>query len=245
MQRSGNKYITQGLFGTIDYTATVKNVAFINLEGTASKGADVGLNSPFAYLVYGKIENVHVQIGKNNYNNRGAIANYRSSAVIKNFVVYEEREEGYEFSYEQVIVGTTCQYAWGYGSLGGSIGEFKSASVENVFVISKNPLHLSTGGGGTSSLENQTGTFTYGENETKVWFEFAVWSQGNNPILNPTVQNTLGNKTAVIENVHRYDSFKDMADDKSERNLEKINALLDTGLWIKNASGELVWNSAI
>ena len=243
MQRSSNKYITQGLFGTIDYTATVKNVAFINLEGTASNGADVGLNSPLAYLVYGKIENVYVQIGKNNYNNRGAIANYRSSAVIKNFVVYEEREEDYEFSYEQVIVGATCQYAWGYGSLGGAIGEFKSASVENVFVISKNPLHLSTSGGGASCLENQTGTFTYGENETKVWFEFAVWSQGNNPILNPTVQNTLGNKTAVIENVRRYDSFGDMALDTSDRNVEKTQALLDTGLWIKNASGEIVWNS--
>ena len=243
------KNLSQGIFGAVTSEGVIKNVAFINLKGYVSVTAnDVGLQAPFAYSFGGTIENVYVHVSPENFQNRGAIANYSKSAKIKNFVVYYECSEGFTFNeekYFEVATGTTGRHAYGYGSLGGSVSNLASATVENVYVVSPMPVHIGTSGGGSKFLDTATNplTITYGENETKVFVNFEYWQTLATPILQPTVQNTLGQKTNVLSNVRRYDNFDDLLADNSDRNVQKTNALLSTGLWLINANGELVWAS--
>ena len=246
---TGNKNISQGIFGTIYEGAIVRNVAFTNLKGyTSQEVADVGLQAPLAYSLSGKIENVYVHVSPENFNNRGPIASYSSKAVISNFVVYYECEEDFVFNedkYFEVATGKTGKHAWGYGSLGSSVSNLAQATVENVYVISPMPVQISTGGGGDNYLNTETYALniTYGENETEVFVNYDYWATLATPILEPTVQNTLGQKTSVLAGVRRYDDFAKLASDDTAENLSYTQALIDTGLWSLNASGELVWNS--
>ncbi len=237
---------TQGIFGTI--AGTLTNVGFINLNGTASAGVDVGLTAPLARVLSGKLENVYVGLNPNNYNNRGPIGYYETNSSLKDVVIDFPQAEGYVFDdamYETVAM-STLTYAYGYGALGYSIGNLRKGNVENVYVISPMPVNYAFGSGGSAYYDSDSlnqDFFFYGENETDVWFNYTYFK--NNGITNPTVENTKGDKgaskTVVMQGIRRYDNISEMASDVSSKNLENVDRFLKLKGWNKSSSGQLLW----
>ncbi len=228
----------QGIFGTISENSVIKDIAFVNFIGRST--SDVGLTSPFAHNLYGKLENVYIEIAKATCNYRGAINQIRSGAELNNVVI--SFKVGDAFDYATVSQDVSWKSAWGYGSL--AQGVSSTAVYNNVYVVSSLPLYYNTAGGGATRYDMESLTsdyFLYGENETEFWFEHTV--NAGKTFDEVVVDFTSGtaSKAMRISGVRRYDTLSDIVSDASAENVEKLNQLLSTGYWTTE-DGSLIWN---
>ncbi len=245
MRRFNSSIYSQGLFGTMTEDSVIKNVAFTNLKAYSSRASDtdVGLIGVLAYSMSGTLENVYIEIASDTFNVSGLARNIYSSANLTNVVVtydYPNYVDN-ETTYFAIATGGTGKHAYGSGSLAKNVET--TAKMDNVYVISQVPIRMGTNSGGSKFNDTATNpiAITYGENETDVYVVYDYWL--NKGIANPTVANTLGDKTTVLNNVRRYNTLSDMAADKSERNAEKMQQLADSGYWVINTNNEIVWAS--
>ncbi len=224
-----------GFFGRLLKGAEVKNVAFINLNGTGTANANFAVTGPLAYASEGLLENVYIDINPACWVVRGPIANPGYNAEYKN-VLINLPIENYNFV-EHLATEKNNRYAYAYGSLFGGNGAAPVSEIgfDNVFVTSQIPLIAHKNG--TTAYVDGIKDIYYGENDETILYDF------NGEVTQSTVSEAIedgSTRVGRISGVRRYDNNAQLVADVS--NADKVKALTDTGLF-KVVEGYLVWNT--
>ncbi len=224
-----------GFFGRLLLGAEVKNVAFINLNGTGSENASYPITGPLAYSSEGLLENVYIDINPACWTVRGPIANPGYNAEYKN-VVINWQMENYDFV-SHLATEKNSRYAYAYGSLfgGNAAAPVGEIGFDNVIVTSQIPVIAFKNG--TTPYVGGINNIYYGENEETIIYNF------NGEVTQNTVQEAIDAKSARVNrvnNVLRYDNSAQLVADANSAN--NVKALTDTGLF-KVVEGQLIWNT--
>ena len=250
---ANTKNSTYGLFGVITNYGVIKNVAFNNIKSIdhQANGAVIG------YSFAGLIENVYLSYSVDNQSKSGMFV-LAESGTMRNMVIMDNY---YDPTYDPDTYIQENTSSWGVSPIVRAISD-KSATFENVQVISRRPINFNSTGadkldvvytpstdGVTPATVSSWGARTaYGENETKLFVEFDYFYRSTTDVDAPglgldretaTVQDTVGcGKTILVNGLRRYDDMEAFIAD--EANAENRAKLIATGFW-KEVDGDVVW----
>ncbi len=253
-----------GLFGTLPQknAPTIKNFALDNLTVLRGNIND-GL---LAYQTRGTFQNIYIKYSPGS--NIHQLFCYTIGGSLKNMIIERPYDENFDIdAYMKDDANDNVAV----------ISRFyeknNTSTMTNVQVISQTPLFMpSNYGSDVSYTQNaETGVYnvstwgayySYGENETKLWYDFAYFHRavddpekpglgipaGQATVQNtqvlvdgvPTTDKTVG-KTRVYKGVRRYDTNNAMLTDTE--NQANVQTLINTGMW-KLDEGRLVWKNS-
>ena len=231
--------------------SVVKNVAFINVQ--SESGKDFTVLGKFIHSVgynVTDVTNVHVEIANTYWDDYHSCSNY------KGLFQTNSSTEVNTFKFTNVYVTikneqTKNMVGWAYGSLlsrdGVGVGykanlTTRSARFDNVITVTQmNPClyRQSVSGGGLAEEFNGIHMyFVYAENDVGKQGIRCNWLPEDAQYPHNPISENAEKGSYLYNNVYRYDTENDVAS-------EKLQTLVNSGLWVLNAEGGLQWKSTI
>lgn len=244
---NGVNVVGQAIFGNLQSSAIIKNIVFNELK---SVGYDVS-SGIISNDLDGRVENIYVKFSKESEYQQ--IFMKTSAGNLTNAIIEMPYDENLDVD-AWILENAN---AWGRTLLARRIDTSANGNLKNVQVITQLPLILY----GTGSMAEPVDSykngkpitdwknwFAYGENETKIWYDFNYFYDTNTYETysglglkrgTATVQNTqvfdeygyskAQGKTRVWEGVRRYDTIEEMFADTN--NAENVEEFKKSTLW--------------
>ncbi len=236
------------IFGNLQNSAIIKNVAF---DEITSLGYNVNSGILTNHL-RGTVENIYVKFSKTSEVQQ--IFMYTEAGHLTNCIIEAPYNE--DLDVDKWILDHDAD--WGRTYLARMIHTAATSNMTNVKVITQLPLILYGEGNMAEpaytdgAVSNWKNWFAYGENESKLWYDFEYFYNATDDAEKPGLglekgtanvgntqvivndQSMKQGKTRVWKGVERYETLDEMVAN------DDLSAFVNSGMW-KMENGKLVW----